>query len=39
MVENDLPFKRSTAFRLMAVAGDGRLTDVAHAQHLVVRDG
>ena len=34
MIENDLPFGRITAFRLMAVAADRRLTNVTHVQHL-----
>ena len=33
MIEADLPFKRHTAFRLMKIAGDERLTNVAHVQH------
>jgi N6-adenosine-specific RNA methylase IME4 len=34
MIERDLPFKRSTTFRLMAIAADPRLVDGAHVQHL-----
>lgn len=34
MVEEKLPFSRSWAFKLMKIAGDPRLADVAHAQHL-----
>lgn len=34
MVENDLPFARQTAFRLMAITHDPRLADVTHVQHL-----
>jgi N6-adenosine-specific RNA methylase IME4 len=34
MIESDLPFKRSTAFRLMAIAADERLANGAHVQHL-----
>jgi N6-adenosine-specific RNA methylase IME4 len=34
MIESDLPFKRSTAFRLMAIAADPRLANGAHGQHL-----
>ena len=34
MIETDLPFKHSTAFRLMAVARDQRLTNLAHVQCL-----
>ena len=34
MVENDLPFDRTTAFRLMKVAQDQRLSNVARGQHL-----
>ena len=34
MIERDLPFKRSTAFRLMAIAADPRLANSAHVQHL-----
>jgi N6-adenosine-specific RNA methylase IME4 len=34
MIRHDLPFKRSTAFRLMAIAADPRLANGAHVQHL-----
>jgi N6-adenosine-specific RNA methylase IME4 len=34
MIERDLPFKRSTAFRLMAIARDERLRMVPAGQHL-----
>lgn len=34
MVEKMLPFKRITAFRLMAIASDHRLSNVSHAKHL-----
>jgi hypothetical protein len=34
MIKADLPFQRQTAFRLMAVASDKRLSNVAHGQHL-----
>jgi len=34
MVENDLPFSRQTAFRLIASAQDARLTNFAHVQLL-----
>jgi hypothetical protein len=34
MVDSELPFKRSTAFRLMTIAADPRLTNGAHVQHL-----
>ena len=34
MIERDLPFKRSTAFRLMAIAKDERLQMVPTGQHL-----
>ena len=34
MIEADLPFRRQTAFRLMAVAHDQRLSNVTHVQHL-----
>jgi N6-adenosine-specific RNA methylase IME4 len=34
MVENDLPFKRRTAHRLMAVAQDSRLSDGTHVSFL-----
>jgi N6-adenosine-specific RNA methylase IME4 len=34
MIEHDLPFKRSTAFRLSAIARDERLSNVAHGHHL-----
>jgi hypothetical protein len=36
MVRNDLPFARDKAFRLIAIATDDRLQDVAHALHLPV---
>jgi Protein of unknown function (DUF3102) len=34
MVESELPFKRSTAFRLIAISSDIRLLNGAHAHHL-----
>jgi N6-adenosine-specific RNA methylase IME4 len=34
MIESDLPFGRSTAFRLMTITEDQRLTNGAHGQHL-----
>jgi N6-adenosine-specific RNA methylase IME4 len=34
MVEQDVPFSRSTAWRLMEIAGHPVLSNVAHAQHL-----
>jgi hypothetical protein len=34
MVNADLPFTRSTAFRLMAIARDSVISNVAHGQHL-----
>ncbi len=34
MVAMSLPFSRSWAFKLMKIASDPRLADVAHAQHL-----
>jgi N6-adenosine-specific RNA methylase IME4 len=34
MIEADLPFKPSTAQRLMRIAADERLTNPAHVQHL-----
>lgn len=34
MVESDLPFKRNTAQRLMAIARDPRLTNGEHVHHL-----
>lgn len=34
LIERDLPFKRTTAFRLIAIAEDARLLDGAHGQHL-----
>jgi hypothetical protein len=34
MIENDLPFKPSTAQRLMKIAADERLANPAHVQHL-----
>jgi hypothetical protein len=34
MIERDLPFSASTAQRLMAIAGDARLSNPAHVQHL-----
>ncbi len=34
MIENDLPFKRITAFRLAKIAEDHRLSNVAHVKHL-----
>ncbi len=34
MVETQLAFKRQTAFRLMTIVADARLTNVAHAQLL-----
>jgi hypothetical protein len=33
MAEAELPFGRITAFRLMAVAGDHRLSNVTHVEH------
>lgn len=33
MVEGELPFKRVTAFKLMAVARDVRLSNVSHVKH------
>jgi hypothetical protein len=37
MVENDLPFKPSTAQRHMKIASDERLSNAAHVQHLPPR--
>lgn len=34
MVQMDLPFSRMTAYRLMAVAEDGRINGVTHGLHL-----
>lgn len=34
MIENDLPFGRRTAHRLMAIAQDSRLSNGTHASHL-----
>jgi Protein of unknown function (DUF3102) len=34
MIETDLPFKPSTAQRLMRIAADERLSNPAHVQHL-----
>jgi hypothetical protein len=34
MIENDLPFDRTTAHRLMAIARHKVLSSVAHVQHL-----
>lgn len=34
MVETDLSFSRQTAWRLRAIAGDKRLTNVTHVHHL-----
>lgn len=34
MIESELPFGSSTAQRLMAIAGDVRLSNPAHVQHL-----
>jgi Protein of unknown function (DUF3102) len=34
MVESDLPFSRQTAHKLMKVADDARLSNVAHVRHL-----
>jgi hypothetical protein len=34
MVESDLPFNRHTAYKLMQIAGDKRLTNVSPGKHL-----
>jgi Protein of unknown function (DUF3102) len=34
MVESDLPFNRHTAYKLMQIAGDNRLTNVSPGKHL-----
>jgi N6-adenosine-specific RNA methylase IME4 len=34
MIKSQLPFRASTAQRLMAIAGDARLSNPAHVQHL-----
>jgi hypothetical protein len=34
MVESDLPFSRQTAHKLMKIADDARLSNVAHVRHL-----
>jgi hypothetical protein len=34
MIEAELPFKRSTAHKLMAISADERLSNVSHGKHL-----
>jgi hypothetical protein len=34
MVRAELPFTRETAFKLLAIAEDGKLRDVSHVRHL-----
>lgn len=36
MIKDELPFDRTTAHRLITIASDEKLRDVAHAQHLPV---